>query len=185
MSVRENLQEFWDYKLPKNINLVNYALNYGRDGGEYYYVFDYNGNDENFNNSLTYEKDENFEKNFSLLYKSVKDYFKKEYNFPDLSKDYFWDLKTKADDSTSYTRFDNLYILCFTTNNQLIILKSFIDKDHNIATDPSMGTGGGGDGGIDTTKTIYKTLYSDTTYLLVVCGRPADTSNINFTYTII
>ena len=118
-SVRESINKTWEVDLPQNITLTNYALDIGRDS-KYYYVFDYNGNDETFNALLSSEKNEEFEQKFLGYSKPLIDDFIKEYTLPDLSEDYLWTLRTIGEDKRH-----NLFVLYIPSENQLIVYESF------------------------------------------------------------
>ncbi len=114
-SVTENLHDSWSIDLPKNITLLNYAENFSIDDGFYYYIFNYDGSDENFNKLFAYEKNEEFEQKFLSDTDLVKNHFVEEYKIPDLSENYKWNF-TKGETDRKY-----LYMLQFSDKNQLIV----------------------------------------------------------------
>ena len=119
-SVIDLVKSKYDIELPKSINLNNYATDVGFDGGIWFCVFDYDGNDEEFINKLKHNRNEKFEKILLEKFKWTENYFYKKYSLPNLDDGYFWYYNLIKDEDGR--RASELLIFYLETENQLIII---------------------------------------------------------------
>ncbi len=117
------LKNLWNIELSdKYLTLANYAISVGpRGDGDWLYVFDYFGEDFEFNSLLNIEKNEEFESEFIGLYKILEDDFIIEFALPNFDTNYSWLYLEKSSHDGSLLMDIKLYVIYFSKENKLLI----------------------------------------------------------------
>ena len=117
-----NWAKEFDVSLPEDVTLVNYAITAEWGEGVWFYVLEYNGNDENFINRLSGEDDDkdNVAGKFQTWCKDLKNEFNEPYEIPSLSAGYYWLYEWCSNAGTDFIG-DTFYILYIPSANQILV----------------------------------------------------------------
>ena len=112
----------WGVPCPENVTLVNYALNPAFGGeGEWIYILEYSGSDEDFINCLSDEQDYDVVNEVKQACNRLKDKFNEPYTIPKLYDGYYWLYEGRSNGGSDFI-CERFYVIYAPSENQILVL---------------------------------------------------------------